>query len=174
MSIRELVDGGRGLRIAGRCIEPTVSAEQLLAAIPESEVESLRPLLPVGYDAVAESYRRAAASISTDDLTRHYTQGIDSFHLDFVPWLRECLGELSGGQWNLEDYQAFAAGSDCDFDVSSDRSDRLQRPCLSLSGRLVRVFRRVHAPAQHSLAARCSERACLSLYSFGSQWACRG
>lgn len=48
-------------------------------------------------------------------LTGHYTQGLTWFHETFVPHLKGVLRDLSGGAWSLDDYVAFAAGSDVDF-----------------------------------------------------------
>jgi hypothetical protein len=79
------------------------------------EVETFRPLLPVGYAAGAEAYRAAVANLTARDLSEHYTTGLDWFHTDFVPYLKQVLAELSGGIWNLADFDAFAAGSDVDF-----------------------------------------------------------
>jgi hypothetical protein len=87
----------------------------LLNALSPEDVERFRPLLPVGYCAVAEAYRRASQSITASDLTEHYTSGLASFHAEFVPWLRGLLSDLSGGHWQLDDYVAFASGSDVDL-----------------------------------------------------------
>lgn len=78
-------------------------------------VETFRPLLPVGYAAGAEAYRRAAEGLTADDLTQHYTRGLRFFHEELVPKVKARLSALSGGVWRLDDYVAFAAGSDCDF-----------------------------------------------------------
>lgn len=115
MSIGELAEQQDGLCVAGRCIEPTVSVARLLEALQPEDIEPLRPLLPVGYDEVARAYRSAASTLTTDELTNHYTTGMDEFRNEFVPWLRELLANLSGGHWQLEDYVAFAAGSDVDM-----------------------------------------------------------
>jgi hypothetical protein len=72
-------------------------------------------LLPVGYDAGVAAYRRAVSALTTDDLTRHYTDGLRLFHQQFVPHLKEVLSALTGGAWNLRDFCAYAAGSDVDF-----------------------------------------------------------
>jgi hypothetical protein len=78
-------------------------------------VEHFRPLLPVGYAAGAEAYRAAVADLTARDLSTHYTAGLDWFRGEFVPRLKQTLRELSGGVWDLSDYEAFAAGSDVDF-----------------------------------------------------------
>jgi hypothetical protein len=78
-------------------------------------VERFRPLLPVGYAAGVEAYRRAAAGLGTAELTGHYTCGLAFFHEEFVPYLKATLVGLSGGVWSLDDFDAFAAGSDVDF-----------------------------------------------------------
>jgi hypothetical protein len=78
-------------------------------------VEALRPLLPVGYAAGADAYRAAVAALTAHDLSTHYTAGLRWFHGEFVPHLKRVLGDLSGGAWDLADFEAFAAGSDVDF-----------------------------------------------------------
>jgi hypothetical protein len=78
-------------------------------------VETFRALLPVGYAAVADAYRDAVAGLTARDLTTHYTAGLDWFHGDFVPHLKGVLAGLTGGAWDLTDFEAFAAGSDVDF-----------------------------------------------------------
>jgi hypothetical protein len=84
-------------------------------AISPEEVESLRPLLPVGYDAGVKAYQRAAQELTARDLADHYTLGLTFFHESFVPHLKHTLESLSGGAWQLDDYVAYAAGSDVDF-----------------------------------------------------------
>lgn len=82
------------------------------------EIESFRPLLPVGYASVAAAYAAAAAEITVRDLTDHYTSGLTYFHDEFVPQLKTRLSLLSGGEWPLADlseFVAFAAGSDADL-----------------------------------------------------------
>jgi hypothetical protein len=71
--------------------------------------------LPVGYAAGADAYREAVASLSARDLTTHYTAGLEWFRGEFVPHLKHALCDLSGGAWDLADFDAFAAGSDVDF-----------------------------------------------------------
>ncbi len=118
MSIRQLAVGRDGVRFAGGSVEPAVSAEQLLAALDGEEIERLRPLLPVGYAAVATAYTEAAAEITARDLTDHYTTGLAWFHEEFVPQLKLRLSWLTGGEWShsdLNDFVAFAAGSDVDL-----------------------------------------------------------
>jgi hypothetical protein len=78
-------------------------------------VETFRPLLPVGYAAGVEAYRQAVAGLTADDLTTHYTTGLTWFRETFVPLLKRTLAELSGGAWDLADFEAYAAGSDVDF-----------------------------------------------------------
>jgi hypothetical protein len=78
-------------------------------------VETFRPLLPVGYAAGAEAYRTAVAGLTADDLSTHYTAGLAWFRGEFVPYLKRTLERLSGGVWDLADFDAFAAGSDVDF-----------------------------------------------------------
>jgi hypothetical protein len=78
-------------------------------------VESFRPLLPVGYEAGVAAYRTAAASLDVRDLTDHYTHGLDWFRGEFVPHLKAILRVLTGGAWDLTEFDAFAAGSDVDF-----------------------------------------------------------
>jgi len=72
-------------------------------------------LLPVGYAAGVEAYRRAVEQLSVRDLTGHYTDGLRFFHEEFVPRLKARLVELSGDTWSLDDFEAYAAGSDVDL-----------------------------------------------------------
>jgi len=53
--------------------------------------------------------------LTAGHLTDHYTNGLRFFHEEFVPTLKTRLVELSGGAWNLEEFTAYAAGSDVDF-----------------------------------------------------------
>lgn len=115
MQINQLDVGRQGLRLTGGSTEPAVSIEQLTAAIKPEDVESLRPLLPVGYSQVAGAYRRAVIGLSDQELSNHYTEGLDYFHVELTPKVKEVLETLSGGQWRLSDYVAFAAGSDVDM-----------------------------------------------------------
>lgn len=69
----------------------------------------------MGYAAGVDAYHKAVAGLTAHDLTTHYTAGLGWFHDTFVPRLKETLRELSGGVWDLSDYDAFAAGSDVDF-----------------------------------------------------------
>ncbi len=85
------------------------------AALAGEDIESFRPLLPVGYDATAAAYREAASALTAADLTHHYTDGLRSFHDEFIPQLKRRLRDLSGGAWDFTDYAAYAAGSDVDF-----------------------------------------------------------
>ncbi len=78
-------------------------------------MEHFRPLLPVGYAAGAEAYRAAVAGLTAHDLSTHYTAGLGWFRGEFVPRLKQTLCDLSGGAWDLSEYEAFAAGSDVDF-----------------------------------------------------------
>jgi hypothetical protein len=74
--------------------------------------------LPVGYAAVARAYAEAAAELTARDLTDHYTAGLAWFHDEFVPQLKARLSRLTGGAWSLsdlDDFVAFAAGSDVDL-----------------------------------------------------------
>ncbi|MEQ8785344.1 MAG: hypothetical protein RIC55_03560 [Pirellulaceae bacterium] len=72
-------------------------------------------MLPVGYAAGVEAYQRAAAMLTARDLTTHYTSGLDFFHQEFVPQLKQRIEGLTGDAWSLDDHVAFAAGSDVDF-----------------------------------------------------------
>jgi hypothetical protein len=83
--------------------------------VPPEQVEGFRALLPVGYRAGVEAYRAAAAGLEVRDLTEHYTRGLGWFRGEFVPRLKQILHRLSGGAWDLADFDAFAAGSDVDF-----------------------------------------------------------
>jgi hypothetical protein len=78
-------------------------------------LEPDRPLLPVGYRAGVEAYRKSVAELTVDDLSNHYRGGLEFFHDEFVPHLKRTLVELAGGEWNLDDYVAYAAGSDVDL-----------------------------------------------------------
>ncbi len=87
----------------------------MLVASIGSDVEQFRPLLPVGYAAGVQAYRAAVADLTPADLSSHYTAGLDWFHGEFVPRLKDTLRDLSGGAWDLADFDAYAAGSDVDF-----------------------------------------------------------
>ena len=72
----------------------------------------------MGYRSVARAYAEAAAELTARDLTEHYTSGLDFFHGEFVPELKSRLSWLTGGEWSpadLEDFVAFAAGTDVDL-----------------------------------------------------------
>ena len=71
--------------------------------------------MPVGYEAGVAAYRQAANELTARDLAEHYTQGLTFFHEQFVPHVKQTLVALSGGVWRLEDFVAFAAGSDVDW-----------------------------------------------------------
>ncbi len=114
-SLAQPLVGRDGLRLAGGRPEPAVSAERLVAAVAAEQIESFRPLLPVGYRAGARAYQDAVARLDDRALTEHYTAGLDHFHQVFVPHLVQTLAELSGGAWSLEDYVGVAAGSDVDL-----------------------------------------------------------
>ena len=118
MSIPQLAVRRDRVRLTGGSVEPVVSAEQLLAALAGEKIEHFRPLLPVGYRVVAEAYALAASEITADDLSDHYSVGLAWFHDAFVPELKSRLCWLSGGEWltsDLNDFVAFAAGSDADL-----------------------------------------------------------
>jgi hypothetical protein len=83
--------------------------------VAPGEVEGLRALLPVGYAAGAEAYRAAVVGLTAHELSTHYTAGLGWFRGEFVPRLRAVLTGLTGGAWDLSDFEAFAAGSDVDF-----------------------------------------------------------
>ena len=83
--------------------------------MPAAQVEGFRALLPVGYEAGVEAYRTAVNALSVGDLSGHYTRGLGWFRDEFVPRLKAVLHHLSGGAWDLADFDAFAAGSDVDF-----------------------------------------------------------
>ncbi len=78
-------------------------------------METLRPLLPVGYAAGVAAYRRAVDDLTPAALSTHYTDGLRFFHEVFTPALKARIEALSGGAWSLADYEAYAAGSDVDF-----------------------------------------------------------
>lgn len=69
----------------------------------------------MGYSAGVAAYQAAVATLTARHLTTHYTQGLEFFYQQFVPQLKQRLQELSGGAFVLDDYVAFAAGSDVDF-----------------------------------------------------------
>ena len=111
----------------------------MLDAISGDGIERYRALLPVGYAHVASAYRRAADSISVDGLTGHYTEGLEYFHFQFIPYLKRVLETLSGGAWDLSDFLGFAAGSD--VDLISHVVNSIASDCVvaRISGRLVRI-----------------------------------
>jgi hypothetical protein len=115
MPVEQLDVRRDGLRVTGGSVEPVVPVDLLLAALEQEDIESFRPLLPVGYDAVARAYAGAAQEITADDLTEHYTRGLEYFHDEFTPALKRRLSDLAGGAWDLDEYVAFAAGSDVDL-----------------------------------------------------------
>jgi hypothetical protein len=84
-------------------------------AIAPEDVERFRPLLPVGYESGVKAYRQAVAELTPRDLADHYTQGLAFFHEQFTPHLKRTLQALSGGVWCLDDFVAYAAGTDVDF-----------------------------------------------------------
>lgn len=61
------------------------------------------------------AYRDAAAALTADDLSEHYTRGLAWFHDEFAPRLRGVVEALAGGAWDLSGHRAFAAGSDVDM-----------------------------------------------------------
>lgn len=108
--------GGRqSVRVPGGSAEPVVHAEQIVNAIPAAQIETFRPLLPVGYEATLAAYRKAMDQTTVANLTRHYQDGLVQFHEVFVPYLKRVLEQLSGGAWDFRDYVAYAAGTDVDF-----------------------------------------------------------
>ena len=115
MSISQPSLGRERVRFFGKSAEPVVSADLLSQAIEPHEVETFRPLLPVGYEAGVAAYQRAVESLDSQQLTSHYTTGVEFFHEEFVPYLKRRLSELSGGVWSFDEHIAFAAGSDVDF-----------------------------------------------------------
>lgn len=92
-----------------------MDAGHLAQAIRPDDVATLRPLLPVGYQAVAGAYRRAVEGLTAEDLSSHYRQGQTWLRQSFGPALVERLGRLTGGQWDMRGWEVFAAGSDVDF-----------------------------------------------------------
>lgn len=115
MSIDQLAIGWNGVCLTGGSVEPLISVEALTAAVPQEFIERFRPLLPVGYESVVKAYRRAVEQLTVHDLTDHYTQGLQFFREEFEPHLKQRVSELTGGVWSLDDYEAYAAGSDADF-----------------------------------------------------------
>jgi hypothetical protein len=84
-------------------------------ALAGADLERFRPLLPVGYEATAAAYRKAAGEINVADLSGHYSDGLTFFHERLVPHVKAVLHRLSGGEWDLRDYCAYGTGSDVDF-----------------------------------------------------------
>ena len=115
MSIDQPVVRRDRIRLAGRSTEPTVSAQTFIDAIAPDEVEMFRPLLPVGYAAGVRAYQSAANKLTAEQMTNHYTSGLDFFHDEFTPKVKRRLEHLSGGVWDFDDHIAFAAGSDVDL-----------------------------------------------------------
>ena len=96
--------------------EPVVPVDVLNRALTSDEqIERFRPLLPVGYTAVARAYREAVDAVQVNDLSGHYRAGLDAFESRLVPRVKSVLHTLSGGAWSLEPFVAFAAGSDVDL-----------------------------------------------------------
>jgi hypothetical protein len=83
--------------------------------LTDRNIECFRPLLPIGYKATAAAYQSALDNIKADTLSTHYTDGIEFFQHEFIPYLKNSLLQLSSGAWDLQDYMAYAAGSDVDF-----------------------------------------------------------
>jgi hypothetical protein len=115
VSFNQSTVGRKSICIVGKSAEPIVSIEQLSRALSNEEIECFRPLLPVGYQATATAYQTAVENIKVDTLSTHYTEGIQFFQDEFTPFLKNSLEQLSGGSWDLQDYRAYAAGSDVDF-----------------------------------------------------------
>lgn len=103
------------VEISEKEVEPVIGVDALAEALSIEGVEHFRPLLPVGYEAAAEAYRKAALTVTAEALSAHYSKGLQFFHEEFTPFLKERVRELSGGAWDLEDFEAFAAGSDVDL-----------------------------------------------------------
>lgn len=69
----------------------------------------------MGYAAGVAAYRKAVDDLTPAALSTHYTDGLRFFREAFTPELKRRLEALSGGAWSLDDYEAYAAGSDVDF-----------------------------------------------------------
>ena len=69
----------------------------------------------MGYRAGVDAYRRAVADLTSDDLSTHYLDGRTWLRRSFGPALIERLQALSGGEWDLQGWEVFAAGSDVDL-----------------------------------------------------------
>ena len=69
----------------------------------------------MGYQAGVDAYHGALREIDVAALSNHYTDGLTYFHDQFVPQLRRRLSALTGGVWQLDDFVAYAAGSDVDL-----------------------------------------------------------
>ena|SRR5437899_2874009 len=123
--------GGRqSVWLPGGSAEPVIHAEQIINAIPPAQIETFRPLLPVGYEATLAAYRQAMDQTTVANLTRHYQDGLEEFHEVFVPHLKRVLEQLSGGAWNFSDHVAYAAGSDVVLwrtSLTRSRTTALQR-----------------------------------------------
>jgi hypothetical protein len=123
--------------LAGGSVEPVVPAKKLLAALDGEDIEQYRPLLPVGYAAVARAYAEAAAGLTADSLSQHYTTGLSWFHSEFVPQLISRLSALTGGVWSqtmFGDYIAFAAGSDVDLMAHLIEAVAMKEPVVLFPG----------------------------------------
>jgi hypothetical protein len=114
MPLDQSVVGWKRLCVPGRSPEPIVSADLIAAAIGDHP-EHFRALLPVGYTSGVTAYRDAVGQITLDDLSMHYTEGLQFFHQQFTPYLKDSLAKLTGGAWDLKDFVPYAAGSDVDF-----------------------------------------------------------
>jgi hypothetical protein len=64
---------------------------------------------------VADAYRHAVENLSADDLSQHYTHGPQWLRGTFRTELIDRLRHLTGGEWDLDDWEIFAAGSDVDL-----------------------------------------------------------
>jgi hypothetical protein len=128
VQIDEPTVGRSGVRLAGGSAEPTVSADALVAALADDGVERFRPLLPVGYRAGVDAYRTAVEGLDVAGLTDHYTTGMSWFRDELVPHIKRRMSALTGGAWQLDDYVAYAAGSDVDFMTHTVEAIAADRP----------------------------------------------
>jgi hypothetical protein len=71
--------------------------------------------LPVGYRHVVAAYRAAVGGLDADTLSNHYGDGLRWLRETFGPALIDRIRHLTGGEWDLDGWELFAAGSDVDL-----------------------------------------------------------
>lgn len=88
----------------------------------------------MGYRAGVDAYRAAVDGLSVDDLSDHYTAGMQWLQHEFAPHLRRRMSALTGGAWQLDDYEAYAAGTDVDFMTHTVEAIAADRPVALYPG----------------------------------------